>query len=255
MTALAQFHVATADFPMPPTPLSVGRQAEYPLATSAPAITRRITRLHQLAHGGIQELSRAITDALWPELSPLARQCIAVLPHAVPHAIAQLEPLAGVPLPLQPSIRDIWHDHVLFTGDEVTGLIDFGALDIDTPATDIARLLGSLIPPGTVPFSREGQIKTAFDLGKNHEGVAKRGLSPSARREARTWRHGLAAYRAVRPLSQQESLAVFALDTSGTILAGCNWIRWIYIEGRRFENRAKVVERFRRITARMQSMT
>jgi homoserine kinase type II len=203
MTALAQFHVATADFKLATT-------------DTAPAITRRLARLHQLTHGGIQDLSRAITSAPSPELGALAQEFIAILPRAVPHAVAQLEPLTGVPLRLQPCIRDIWHDHVLFTGNEVTGLVDFGALDIDTPATDIARLLGSLV-------------------GDDVTG----------------WQTGLAAYSAIRPLSQQETLAVFALDASGIILAGCNWIGWIYVEGRRFENRAQVVERFRRICARM----
>lgn len=62
----------------------------------------------------------------------------------MPWAIEQLKPLADVSFRLQPCIRDIWHDHVLFDGDRVTGLIDFGAMQIDTPATDIARLVGSL---------------------------------------------------------------------------------------------------------------
>jgi homoserine kinase type II len=104
----------------------------------------------------------------------------------------------------------------LFTGDEVTGIIDFGAVDINTPATDIARLLGSLV---------------ADDL----EG----------------WQTGLAAYSAVRPLSPEESLAVVALDRSGIVLAGCNWIRWIYIERREFDNRQHVIDRFRKLLGRV----
>ncbi len=216
MTALAQFHIATADFPTPPTPLSVGRQAEYLPATSTLVISHRLARLHDLADGGIEELSRAITDTTWPELAPLARQFAAILPRAVPRAIGQLEPLTDVSLPLQPCLRDIWHDHVLFTGDDVTGLIDFGAVDIDTPATDIARLLASF-----------------------------------AGDDAAAWQTGLAAYSTLRPISEQESLAVFALDSAGTILAGGNWIRWIYVAGRQFENRAQVVERFRRILTRI----
>jgi len=237
MTALAQFHVATADF-------------KLAAAGIAPAITRRLARLHQLAHGGIQELSLTITKTTWPELAPFAQHFIAALPRVVTRAIAQLEPLADIVLPLQPCIRDIWHDHLLFTGNEVTGLVDFGALDIDTAATDIARLLGSLAQ-GTVPFSRETPTNTTFEFGSNDDYTAKRELSPSSPDESPIWRHGLAAYSTIRPLSKQESLAVFALDASGTILAGCNWIRWIYIERRRFDNRAQVVERFRRICARM----
>jgi hypothetical protein len=31
---------------------------------------------------------------------------------------------------------------VLFTGVSVTGIVDFGAMDVDSPAIDLARLLG-----------------------------------------------------------------------------------------------------------------
>jgi homoserine kinase type II len=201
-TALARFHTAVADFPVVSGPQS--------------AVTRHFARLNDLMRGGMNELFRAITDATWPELAPLARQFLSELPNAIPRAMANLEPIVSAALPLQPCIRDVWHDHILFTGDDVTGLIDFGAVEIDTPATDVARLLGSL-----------------------------------AGDDATGWQTGVAAYSAVRPLSQQEGLAVRALDASGNILGGCNWIRWIYIDRRQFDDRAKILERFRRILARL----
>ena len=221
MQALAQFHVAVRDF-----------KAPRPLGSAASAISRRLTMLRQLLAGGSDDLSRAITTTTWPELAPLARQFIAALPAAIPRAIAELEPLADLPLPLQPCLRDIWHDHVLFTGNEVTGIVDFGAVDVDTPATDIARLLGSL---ASISPPRRG------------EGV---GEGPH---EADIWRDGLAAYATMRPLSEGEVRAVAALDTSGTILAGCNWIRWVYVERRQFENQAAIVERFCRLLVRLKS--
>jgi Ser/Thr protein kinase RdoA (MazF antagonist) len=164
-------------------------------------------------------LSRAIDEATWPEFAALARQFIAALPRAVPPAVAKLESIAQVPMPLQPCIRDIWHDHILFTDNRVTGIVDFGGVEIDTPATDIARLLGSL-----------------------------------AGDEAGAWQSGLSAYSAVRPISHDELAAVLALDVAGTILAGCNWIGWIYNEDRQFEIRAQVLERFRRIASRCARM-
>jgi Ser/Thr protein kinase RdoA (MazF antagonist) len=208
MTALAQFHAATTDF-----------NAIRPLASSrAPslAIVARLTRLHELQTDGIDTLARSINDAIWPELVPFARQFLAALPRVLPHAIAQLSPLANVPLPLQPAIRDIWHDHVLFEGDDVTGLVDFGATQIETPTGDVARLLGSLVDD-----------------------------------DAKGWREGLAAYSAARPLTEQETAAVSALDISGTILAGCNWIRWIHVDGKQFENGAQVLTRFTRLLDRV----
>jgi homoserine kinase type II len=227
LRALAQFHVATVDFERDSSLLSVGRQAEsakHQVGTdskawnspSTSAILGRRQRLQQLADGGVEEMSLAITQNVWPDLAPLARRFLAALPRALPHALAQLEPLLHTALPVQPCLRDIWHDHVLFTGNDVTGIIDFGAVEIDTPAIDIARLLGSFVGD-----------------------------------DAAGWKIGLAAYSTVRPLSEDELRAVTALDTSGTLLAGCNWIRWIYADGRTFENHAQVIERFRTILARI----
>lgn len=201
LTALAQFHVATADFPLSDQVRDSG---------TVPAITRRLARLRALVEGEMAQFIHALTESNWPELVPLARQFLEVLPRAVPRAMAELEPLTMLPTPRQVCIRDIWHDHVLFTGEQVTGLIDFGALDYDTPATDIARLLGSL-----------------------------------AGDDAKAWQTGIAAYSAVRPLSDLEIRMAKVLDTSGSIIAGCNWIRWIYLEDRYFENRQQVIDRFR----------
>ena len=207
MAALARFHKATADFPRSPT---------SPGSAAAAAVSKRLARLHELQAGGIATLDQAIDESVWRDLAALARQFVSVLPKAVPRVLAIVEPLAGVVLPVQPCLRDIWHDHVLFTGDEVTGIIDYGAVDVDTPTTDVARLLGSLVGD-----------------------------------DAAGWQPGLAAYSAVRPLSADECQAVTALDASGTLLAGCNWIRWIYADRRTFENREQVLARFKRILARV----
>jgi Ser/Thr protein kinase RdoA (MazF antagonist) len=206
MTALAKFHLAVRDFPI---------SATTNTTSSAPAISRRLSKLRKLSVRGTGELSQAINVAIWPELTPLARNFLSTIPRLLPRAIGQLEPLSHIPFPVQPCIRDIWHDHVLFTGDVVTGIIDFGGMEIDTPATDIARLLGSFV-------------------GDNEA----------------DWRAGLNAYSTIRPLAADELRAAKALDTSSTILAGCNWIRWICLDGRQFEDRARVIERFRQIVAR-----
>lgn len=216
MTALAQFHLAAADFNDSPR---FQRGARGGFFAPSPAITRRLTQLRELQTGGINVLAQSISNTTWPELAPLAREFLIALPRIIPNAIAKLAPLADVPLPLQPAIRDIWHDHVLFDGNRVTGLIDFGALQIETPSGDIARLLGSLV-------------------GDDADG----------------WREGIATYAAIRPLTEQETAAVSALDTSGTILAGCNWIRWIYIDGRQFENPDQIRARFAKLVDRIRMM-
>jgi homoserine kinase type II len=210
MTAVAQFHLAVRDF-------------SHPLAScssrGSPAITSRTARLQELADGGHQELARAITDTVWPEFTPLAHQFVTVLPCVLPLAIALHEPLASLSFSLQPCLRDVWHDHILFTGEQVTGMIDFGAMDIDTPACDVARLLGGLVG----------------------DDVTQRQI-------------GLSAYDSVRPLSANELQAVTAFDTSIIVLGGCNWIRWIYIESREFENPQQILQYFRRIVERTRAI-
>jgi Ser/Thr protein kinase RdoA (MazF antagonist) len=212
MRALAGFHKAVSDFDAGASRTSGVRGGS--------AIARHLDRLSAITRESADVLSRALRDDVWPELAPLGRRFIDMLPQLTQRAIRRLIPLAGVAPRLQPCLRDVWHDHILFTGDEVTGIVDYGGMYIDAPATDVARLLGSLVGD-----------------------------------DAAGWREGIAAYSAVQPLSAEEELAATALDASGTILAGCNWLRWIYVEGRKFENRGQVIERFRRIVDRCELAT
>ena len=123
-------------------------------------------------------------------------------------------------MPLQPCIRDIWHDHVLFLDGQVSGIVDFGAMRVDNIATDIARLLGSLV-------------------GDEREG----------------WRQGLEAYETVRPISEHEGRLIKAFDRSGVVLALVNWLRWIYLEKRIFERRDAVEARFDELLPRLERLT
>ena len=222
MIALAKFHEATKDFE-----LHRGRSdesiAQVPVKSGpAPGIIRRLERLHELQAAGAGALKRAIAAADWPELAHSAHsahQFVELLPKAVPLATGLLTPLAEVPFVVQPCLRDVWHDHVLFVDNEVTGLIDFGAVAIDTPAVDVARLLGSL----------------AVD-------------------DAGEWQRGLEAYATIRPFSSDELRAVAALDASSTVLAGCNWIRWVFVENRQFDNREQVGRRLALLLDRLQRL-
>jgi hypothetical protein len=205
MAALAQFHIAVAEFPAKSLDKQVG---------AAPAITRRVCQLSELTQNSLTLLAKSINEQVWPELAPLARRFLALVPKLLPEALQGLTPLAAASFILQPCLRDIWHDHVLFTGNTVTGMIDYGAIEFDTPATDIARLLGSLVAA-----------------------------------DATGWREGLAAYRRERPLTVNAELAAKALNVCGPIVAGCNWVHWIYVEGRQFENSQQIIQRFQRIVA------
>jgi homoserine kinase type II len=118
---------------------------------------------------------------------------------------------------LQPCLCDVWHDHVLFDGDVLTGLIDYGSVKTDQVAVDLARLLGSLV-------------------GDNAELRAI----------------GLRAYGRVRPLAPEEEALVAVLDETGTLLAAANWLRWLYYDGRRFEDRDAVARRLAALVERIE---
>lgn len=125
---------------------------------------------------------------------------------------------ASLSTELFPVIRDLWHDHVLFTGDEVTGIIDFGALRVDTPACDLARLLGSLVE-----------------------------------NDRDRWRLGLAAYEEIRPLSPQEHLLIPLLDESQALLSGLYWLEWLCLERRAFPDLATIESRLEKILQRLKT--
>lgn len=122
------------------------------------------------------------------------------------------------PVPIQLCLCDVWHDHILYTGNEVTGLIDFGAVKIDCVAIDLARLLGSLIPD-----------------------------------EAARMNRALAVWSALRPTPRFVLDLVPVLDRAQIAVGLSNWVRWIYLEKRSFSDERQVVRRMDALLRRVES--
>jgi Ser/Thr protein kinase RdoA (MazF antagonist) len=212
---LARFHVAAASFPLPD-----------PSGISSPGILERLDRVGFLLAGGLRTLAahverhaRTRAAAIPAEIVERARHWLALFPLAVPRVLPVLEQAAAERVVLQPCIRDIWHDHVLFVGDQVTALVDFGALRAEHVSADIARLLGSLVGD-----------------------------------DADAWQLGLTAYHQVRRLSTAEEQLVQAFDQSSVLLATGSWVEWIFQEGRQFENTAGVIARLDQNLARLRHL-
>ncbi len=108
---------------------------------------------------------------------------------------------------------------MLFEGNRVSGIIDFGAMRIDTVAGDVSRLLGSLAGDDLV-----------------------------------AWQRGLKAYQTIRRLSDAEFALVPVFDESTMLLAGFNWLEWL-VGGRRFENPGEVLRRLRMIVNRLEVLS
>jgi len=147
-------------------------------------------------------------------VAPYAEAAWDRLPGVLSQTRADLVHWRHQPVPVQPCLCDVWHDHVLFDGDRVTGLIDYGAAKVDHVAVDLARLLGSLVP------------------------------SELDRRAA-----ALRVYQGIRPLPQPELVEL--LDRTGVVVGLTNWLRWLYHEGREYADRPAVTGRIAGLVRRL----
>jgi Ser/Thr protein kinase RdoA (MazF antagonist) len=212
--SLGRFHTASQQ---PPLPLGEGWGEGLRSFAPAPAFLERRQLAETLLGGELRQLESAVRYVHLPAIDDRARRVLQLAPIRLAALHADLAGASATALPLQPAIRDIHHEHVLFTNDEVTGIVDFGALRIDTPLTDVARLVGSLA----------GDDVTARSLA-------------------------LDAYHAQRPLSESDRRLIDLLDASGLVLGALNWIRWLYVERREFGDMGRVVCRLDELIARLE---
>lgn len=164
----------------------------------APAVTERFRRARdwifdsdRLA-GSLKRLDQRIDAsplAAWrSRLADLSQRCREWRPRVCEH-LAVSESLM---VPVQPCLRDVWRDHLLFTGEHVTGVIDPWACRSDTVAADLSRWLGSAV-----------------------------GNDWSA------WSAAIEAYSTIRPLSLAERQLIAVLDLSGVLLSAAYWLERI----------------------------
>lgn len=205
---LAEFHHAASTFPLP------FRELQTP-----PGLRNRLDALNAWTEQKLARLANAITVGDWPQLAERAWRLAPLFKRAAEPVSELLHQSLSIRVPLEPCIRDIWHDHVLYLDEEVSGIIDFGAMRVDSVATDVARLLGSL-------------------CGDDGGG----------------WLEALQAYDAVRPLSSSEALLVTAYDRSSVLLSGMSWLEWVYLDGREFENRTAICKRLDDNLARLEHL-
>lgn len=223
-----------------------GRVIPRPSPPQAAAAARALARLHLAAarlsswpprlgssRGLVERISRArmLLDRPWHDRLPgwvrLARGSMdrSLRASLEVRAVASVElfaacggdaflrGLSAMQAPvsmLQPVLRDIWHEHVLFAsaGDAVTGMIDLHAAGIDTPATDLARLFGSWEAPA----------------GSERSSLSER------------WPQAFDSYQEVRPLSAAEVRMIPVLHAGVVVFGIDNWFRWLFDEHRTFSN-------------------
>jgi len=203
MQVLARFHQLTS--------AQAAREVACP-----PAVLDRRRQYEVWRHGGFAAIERSLPLRLNSEIDAVATRMLTLARKMIESSPVWHSLDTSIQLPLQPAIRDVHHDHLLFTGDEVTGLIDFGAMRIDTPLTDVARLVGSL----ACDVQQERDF--AFD-----------------------------AYSERRPLSEADRNLIDVLDKSSLILGGLNWLKWLYVERRDMGPTELVLKRLAQIVWRL----
>jgi Ser/Thr protein kinase RdoA (MazF antagonist) len=145
---------------------------------------------------------------------PHAEAAWNLLPTVLPQLRPPLMHWLQRSVPVQPCLCDVWHDHVLFDGERVAGVIDYAAAKVDHIAVDLARLLGSLVP--------------------DHPALTEAALR---------------VYQSLRPLPQPELVPL--LDRTGVVVGVTNWLRWLYHERRVYPDRTAVAARLAGLVRRL----
>jgi Ser/Thr protein kinase RdoA (MazF antagonist) len=211
MQSLARVHAALAATPEEP-----------PRGVDSRGLTERITRARLLLEHPWRKLLNSelpATRAAESLVADLRRACGLFEAHDGEGMLKWLAAFVPAPLPCQVVLRDIWSDHVLFDHrqpDRIAGIVDLHAMGIDSPATDIGRLLGSWLPIG-------GAV------------------------DARWWDAAMDAYETVRPLGDRERRLVPFLAATGIVFGLDNWFRWTLEENRTFPDPTRVVSRIDRL--------
>ena len=210
LAALATFHLAMEQFTWAP-----GQPDRAP----PPGVCSRLETLRGWTDRRLDQLHRAVatTSGRFADaLRERGEAIIALYGESAAEVEHLLEVASRTEVELIPCIRDIHAEHVLFQEKRVSGIVDFGSLRYDHPATDIARLLGDW---------------AADDL--------------------ELWDLGLAAYEQARPLADHDRMLIPMADRSAVLLSGMVWLEWVYFEGRQFERESAVLRRIDAILSRL----
>jgi Ser/Thr protein kinase RdoA (MazF antagonist) len=186
----------------------------------SPGLARRGREIDALRGGGFDTLGRVLegASAADPGREP-ARRWLALARRLAPAIGAEVDREAGRIVALQPCLRDARPEHFLFEGRRLTGLVDFGAMAVDSVAGDLARLLAEWT-----------------------------GTDRTARAAA------LACYAAVRPLEEAEVALIGPFERSAALLGAGRWVLWHFVQGRTFDDPSAVSRGLRRGLERLTAL-
>lgn len=214
MSALASFHAAASSYELD---MESDEWFRGPRFGIAPSVRDRRQIVEQRLLGdAMAALRQRIPQSDTGSFADLARKALFHIDARKEAIYGELRRAESLEVRLLPVLRDVWHDHVLFTQHRVTGLVDPSACRRDTVAADLSRLLGSL-------------------LGDDRA----------------EWEFAIACYQQHRRLTENERQLIPILDRSGVLLSATNWIRRHYLDGVDC-NTAAVLARLGELVARLE---
>lgn len=182
-----------------------------------PGLLERKQKLGRLSERRLSEIEQRLPLFIDRTCAELGQRLISGIRRHLGGVQGELTAMSHLSQRLHPVIRDVKRDHLLFAEDELVGMVDFGTLRIDHFSLDLARLLGSL------------ELETGGD-----------------------WSLARAAYESVTgPLSQVEWSLVQVVDRATVVGAAANWLNWLFIEERDFDDSILVLQRLQQLVRRM----
>jgi Ser/Thr protein kinase RdoA (MazF antagonist) len=199
---LARLHVTAASY------------QSFPLGI-APGLKYRRELCEELRNGRLNEIYSVIENSTPSPTRDMAINVTLQIEDILPKVFEHLEQ-ARAKVPVQYCLVDCHISNFLFTGDLVTGAVDFITADLDSVARDVARLFGSI-----------------------------------ATQDQNIWRTCIASYQRLRPLSDAELKLALAFHTSGLVGRVANWLDWRFIARHDFADAATTHARLLQLSAQL----
>ncbi len=122
------------------------RLSKHAQRGTSPGLRVRVGELEDLASGRLELIASALGQSQTDPNTVSGLRWVLLARAAIPRLLPPLRDTAQLTLALQPCLRDARPEHFLFQADRVSGLIDFGAMAMETVAADLARLIGEWFP-------------------------------------------------------------------------------------------------------------
>ena len=208
LQAVAQFHVAGSQF---------SRHQQGEKFAPSQVVEDRFKQMQDWKDRKAFVLQAKAADAPL-QIRSFAEPILGHFWRLVPHLLPPLQIAAHLPVPWLPAIRDLRPEHLLFTGEQLTGILDFGALRWESPMLDLARLLSGCQQPTS-------------------EWVAA----------------ALASYHEVRPLDDSELHLLEPLLASVTLMSALTLLDWLILEQKPFSHPQLLIRRLAVLLRQLES--